>query len=673
MKEIFQLVVAFLQHHYTEHFAKLLLSILSWDFAPKIKSKRATMINKESEFITFKPPQSWRDLLLNNDMLACIFKTCKNHPNHTTFQVLQQLSSCQGVGIFGSTKVKTDSGNQIDVRQEFVNICLFLLVDNFPSDLKVLSQNLSSTELGQFSYGLSSVISNLISLNANFVLKSLHFQDKFLPWLVEISENISILAAKDALNDYDIRSENKFEDAFTHIAKSWLNLCLDDKISPIPNQVYNRMGMVLIQSFLTSPEGFRSLLSEAEEVEEEIDVENDENSDKIIFDIHFSAIARLIRMMIWRGDFTIIKNLIQLLNVKSEQLVAICSDNLAVPHNLNPTDLYEDLHFLILILGYILADDCSGESSRIPLEFEKIKKNNESVAFFELIQVFFKFINFVTETSQNNLKKEKSQLAFSNSVISPIIIEDLCWFLARFGETYWLFWEEGSNQKTSVDIKQEFSMERNSKNIDQFDAQNNQVVNLNTQSEYIQFITNSCFQIFQVAILSYSSEETLCVQAAQMITNLTKSRPYRTNLLEPLIREITASFNKSIGSVVQILLATGNVASANLLSQHAHQIWTMQLSPKSSRAITKSLIQISFTDINTSNIYWNKDNPNKIFKELEIFLREVPNNLLNCSLDILNDCLYKYSMIDIVIGCVETFAPDNSNTIFDLITGGSQI
>ena len=164
-----------------------------------------------------------------------------------------------------------------------------------------------------------------------------------------------------------------------------------------------------------------------------------------------------------------------------------------------------------------------------------------------------------------------------------------------------------------------------------------------------------------------------------MISDLTKSRPYRTHLLEPLLRDISRDFSQNIENIAAVLTNNANRKQANATN---NTIWTMQLSPKSSRAIVKSLVQISFTDINTTSLYWNDRNVNgadsgdassatqtqlAIFKNLQIFLLDFPEKLLQASPETLNNCLYKYSMVDILIGCVETTAPDNTSTIFQLI------
>ena len=655
---IFELVLAFLGHHYTEHFANLLLTILSWNFVPKIKSRRAAMTQKDSEYIAFKPTSSWRSILLNDQTLQSIFDICKNHPNHTTYSILQQLCSCQGVAIFGESSMKNE---EVPPRVKYVEFCLRYFTSSFGNDFfQYLSQNLSSNmERGPHCFGLALAIGNLVQVNCSWVLKLAAENEgsrNFYPWLLEVSRFIIIHASEDALEDYDTRSENKLEAAYSEIIKAWYYLVEDDRRHPINSEILHNLFEILIKSFLCKNYGYRNLISNSTENQQEIDLENesleDENDDRIIFDMHFSTISRILRGTCWKKDYFCLQMLKEICISKFADL----KKNLSSGHqeNLNLDDIFEEIHFLIIICGYFFADYADGESLVIPIEFELVK-SNRCPHFFNLIEEIFGFLKFITEFIESNTNNPINQY-----LISPMILEDLCWFMNRFGSTYWLFWEEGVNEKTSVDIKQAFSMTRNN---------NPEKGNVST---YINFLTNGVFKIFQISIQHFSSETNLVKQAACMVTNLTKNRPYRSHLLEPMLRELANDFSRNVEKIG--IVASKNSASRNNKSQQiklkTQSFWTSQLSPAATRLVVQCLLQISFTDLQTVNLYWenNQNSGAPVFQTLQIFFQNFPEKLLNLSSENLNDCFYKYGIVDMTIGTAQSVATDNVNMIFQLLT-----
>ena len=235
---------------------------------------------------------------------------------------------------------------------------------------------------------------------------------------------------------------------------------------------------------------------------------------------------------------------------------------------------------------------------------------------------------------------------FANtSPISPMLIRDLCWFWERFSKVYLLFWVEGLNKKTPKILQELLSAESNK----------------NQLSEVCQVVFKNVYQLFETCILKYSHEEQVCVSAANMLYNVCSGRPDRIKYLEPLLVGLCHDFSKNIAQTV-------NAKASNQNS--GNQAWHSKLSPTSSRAVISSLIQISFTDLNLTNKYWGCGE-NSIFHDFSKFLTSFPNQLLsskNVQSTTISKYLFHFGMVDFLIGCVDSVAPDNVTTIYQLIT-----
>lgn len=235
---------------------------------------------------------------------------------------------------------------------------------------------------------------------------------------------------------------------------------------------------------------------------------------------------------------------------------------------------------------------------------------------------------------------------FANtSPISPMLIRDLCWFWERFSKVYLLFWVEGLNKKAPKILQELLSAESNK----------------NQLSEVCQVVFKNVYQLFETCILKYSHEEQVCVSAANMLYNVCSGRPDRIKYLEPLLVGLCHDFSKNIAQTV-------NAKASNQNS--GNQAWHSKLTPTSSRAVISSLIQISFTDLNLTNKYWGCGE-NSIFHDFSKFLTSFPNQLLsskNVQSTTISKYLFHFGMVDFLIGCVDSVAPDNVTTIYQLIT-----
>merc|ERR1711974_28841 len=149
----------------------------------------------------------------------------------------------------------------------------------------------------------------------------------------------------------------------------------------------------------------------------------------------------------------------------------------------NIEDVYEDLHFLVIIAGFVLADESKGEVAMVPVQLSKI---NDFSGFLGLVQEVVR-LSELTQSQQ----------------VSPVLLRDLCWFWERFCRVYLLFWTEGANKQTNEPLQELLSAEQNKSG--------------ETLSEVCQCLLTTVYKQFETAILKYSHEEQVCVAAASML------------------------------------------------------------------------------------------------------------------------------------------------------------
>ena len=387
LKEIFQMVVAFLSHKFHDKFAELLSTILSWDFVPKIKSKRTIMNNKESDFTPFKPVKCWAPVLFQENVMQSIFKFTIDHPNHTTFTCLQQLASTTGISIFGATKP-----NQICPKQNFINIFLNLLVQNF-SDAKYVKE-------GNHAYGLSMVVSNIVNQNVRYITKT--NCANFADWLLGVSTYIIQMGAKDSGLSYDERQERKFEQAHNEIVKIWYDL---NTGMELPIEIIDQIAENMLRGWLAESDGFRPKFSQTAENDQDEDCDDEELNDEVVYNMNFMTLAGMMRNHVERSKTwkycSILKSMVEP-RLKALQ-VGGNSGNL--------DDIYEDLHFLVLISGHFLADPAVGETtgrSNVGFSFNFIvtKFHNSGISSFKFSRTVLcsltNFLNLRTATNSSH-------------------------------------------------------------------------------------------------------------------------------------------------------------------------------------------------------------------------------------------------------------------------------
>ncbi|CAI9544423.1 unnamed protein product [Staurois parvus] len=233
--------------------------------------------------------------------------------------------------------------------------------------------------------GISSIISNLITVFPRNILTAIpnDLFSSFVNCLTHLTCSFGRSAALEEVLDKD---DMVYMEAYDKLLESWLTLVQDDKhfhkgfFTQHAVQVFNSY----IQCHLAAPDGTRNLTANGVATREEEEINEIQEDDRDLFSDQLASVGMLGRIA---ADHCIplltslledrVTRLHGQLQRHQQQLLA--SPGSGSADNKVLDDLYEDIHWLILVTGYLLADDAQGETPLIPPEIMEysIKQSND--------------------------------------------------------------------------------------------------------------------------------------------------------------------------------------------------------------------------------------------------------------------------------------------------------
>ncbi|CAB1347284.1 unnamed protein product [Coregonus sp. 'balchen'] len=232
--------------------------------------------------------------------------------------------------------------------------------------------------------GISNIISNLISTFPRAILTALPNElfTSFINCLTLLTCSFGRSAALEEVLDKD---DMVYMEAYDKLLESWLTLVQDDEHFPRgcfvqpAVQVFNSY----IQCHLAAPDGTRNLTVNGVASHEEEEINELQEDDRELFSDQLASIGMLGRIAA--------NHCIPLLTSLLEDRVTRLHGQLqrTQQHLMNSSnpgsvdrkvldDLYEDIHWLILVSGYLLADDPQGETPLIPAEVMEYSINHST-------------------------------------------------------------------------------------------------------------------------------------------------------------------------------------------------------------------------------------------------------------------------------------------------------
>ncbi|OBS59807.1 hypothetical protein A6R68_09068, partial [Neotoma lepida] len=281
-----------------------------------------------------------------------------------SLQCLAQLASLHG-------PIFPDEGSQVDYLAHFIEGLL-----NTINGIEIEDSE---------AVGISSIISNLITVFPRNVLTAIPSElfSSFVNCLTHLTCSFGRSAALEEVLDKD---DMVYMEAYDKLLESWLTLVQDDKhfhkgfFTQHAVQVFNSY----IQCHLAAPDGTRNLTANGVASREEEEISELQEDDRDQFSDQLASVGMLGRIAA-EHCMPLLTSLLEervtrlhgQLQRHQQQLLA--SPGSSTIDNKMLDDLYEDIHWLILVTGYLLADDTQGETPLIPPEIMEysIKHSSE--------------------------------------------------------------------------------------------------------------------------------------------------------------------------------------------------------------------------------------------------------------------------------------------------------
>uniref|UniRef100_A0A8C7RYG5 Exportin-4 n=1 Tax=Oncorhynchus mykiss TaxID=8022 RepID=A0A8C7RYG5_ONCMY len=423
-----------------QRYLALANQVLSWNFLPPNH-----ILSCSTQNVMLKPTETWREALLDTRVMDLFFTVHikireDSDMAQDSLQCLAQLASMHG-------PIFPDESAQVSYLAHLVEGLLSMINGIEIEDSEAV--------------GISNIISNLISTFPRVILTALPSElfTSFINCLTLLTCSFGRSAALEEVLDKD---DMVYMEAYDKLLESWLTLVQDDEHFPRgcfvqpAVQVFNSY----IQCHLAAPDGTRNLTVNGVASHEEDEINELQEDDRELFSDQLASIGMLGRIAA--------NHCIPLLTSLLEERVTRLHGQLqrTQQHLMNSSnpgsvdrkvldDLYEDIHWLILVSGYLLADDPQGETPLIPAEVMEYSINHSTeVDINTTLQILgspgekassipgcnrtdsvIRLLSAVLRTSEVESRATRASLT---ELLSPQMGKDIVWFLKRWAKTYLL-------------------------------------------------------------------------------------------------------------------------------------------------------------------------------------------------------------------------------------------
>ena len=423
-------------------------TVLSWTFINVNLPKKLISVFEADQNPSLRPNVAWKEVMLDTSLVSFFFDLhwrvrTDDVLSHHTLNCLVQLASLNGQTI--STK---------ELRLQYLS--------NYLNSFSTLVTNItvSGRVSAKESLGLSAMIRKLILFYPPSILVMVQQEllQKYLEQVVTLTCGFMRAgsgASKDQQEEYDL-----FSEATDHVLEAWVCILHEDSIFP-PGYCKEAAAAILktfIEISLAAPEGVR-----ARQAEEEI--EETEESDRVRYKDTLSVIGALGRECLDLSLPILISLLESRISRLHGQIHRVSSQG---GREIDPvmSDLFEDIHWIVLITGNILSLDVDGETALIPSEVMQhsisqagsvdVSKSLEVLASpgqpasdipgHESSDHVLRLVGAVFRLSEVEKRCVEAGLM---SLWSPEIGSSIMWFLRRWSLTY-LATQETYYQEISI-------------------------------------------------------------------------------------------------------------------------------------------------------------------------------------------------------------------------------
>ncbi|XP_005806293.1 exportin-4 [Xiphophorus maculatus] len=445
-----------------QRYLALANQVLSWNFLPPNLGRHYIAMFEATQNVTLKPTESWREALLDTRVMDLFFSIHRKIREDSdmaqdSLQCLAQLASMHG-------PVFPDESAQVSYLAHLVEGLLSMINGIEIEDSEAV--------------GISNIISNLITMFPRSVLTALPSElfTSFINCLTLLTCSFGRSAALEEVLDKD---DMVYMEAYDKLLESWLTLVQDEEHFPRgcfvqpAIQVFNSY----IQCHLAAPDGTRNLSVNGISSHEAEEINELQEDDRELFSDQLSSIGMLGRVA---ADHCIplltslLEDRVNRLHgqLQRTQQHLMASTDLGSVDRKVLDDLYEDIHWLILVSGYLLADDPQGETPMIPSEVMEFSiKHSTEVDINTTLQILgspgekassipgcnrtdsvIRLLSAVLRTSEVESRATRASLT---ELLSPQMGKDIMWFLRRWAKSYLLV-DEKLYEQISIPLSTAF-------------------------------------------------------------------------------------------------------------------------------------------------------------------------------------------------------------------------
>ncbi|XP_022081901.1 exportin-4-like isoform X2 [Acanthaster planci] len=341
-------------------FLSIAEQVLSWDFMLVRPTRRRIGIFEALQAPPLKPDASWKDVLLDKGLLELFFKLhSKVRQNvemcHHALQCLAQLASLSGP-VLSSDKVTAE------YLSHYVQCLLQMLNSTALQDHEAIS--------------IATIFNSLVTRFPPSALLAIP-SDLLTSFVTCVSSLTCLFGRKAALEEAMHKDDQQYMEAYDKLLECWISLLEnsskfpDGYFKPHASQIFN----LYLQCHLGAPDGLRNLREDGETSDDEEDINEVEEDDRELFEEQLSCIGVLGRA-VPEHSIPLLSKILEdrvtslqshLMRLQHHRTGATSSHNLDLDMK-RLHCLFEDLHWLLLITGFILANESKGETPMIPAE-----------------------------------------------------------------------------------------------------------------------------------------------------------------------------------------------------------------------------------------------------------------------------------------------------------------
>ncbi|XP_059487994.1 exportin-4-like [Neocloeon triangulifer] len=417
-------------------------SVLCWGFISASLPKRLIGIF-ETVYESDQTPalrliSSWKDIIVDEKLIGCFFQIHwrvreNSDLSHYSLTCLAQLASLTG-------PVVTD----IQVKSRFISCYISNLI-SFLKNTKVLN-----TE----ALGTAQIFRKLLTFYSPTLLVTLP-NELFSQLIIEL-QKLTCHFAEGAAYEETVSAEDcRFIEAFEHLLEAWVSVL---QCSPIYPPCFIKQHAIHIFNtylccHLAPPEGSRGQ-GGPEHNEEEI-FETDE-PDRVRFKEQLIIIGIFGRQVLEHSLPLVAKLIEERTEQLKSQLQKVFSQSYTISDSAQTVNLFEDLHWLLLVTGHLVAQESEGEQALIPSDLMTYtvqqSQNSDVQANIKLLttkgmtpsqlQVPVESLDGIVRVISAVLRlcevETQALEAKMVSVMSPELGSTIVWFLSHWAKSYLL-------------------------------------------------------------------------------------------------------------------------------------------------------------------------------------------------------------------------------------------